>query len=369
MAIQVKIKQGYYRGTPFNGVYTLVRPYQEGAKGGFVTIRNPNPQTGTPPVQRISVQRGDFVIVDNGVEIEPQFITDKSIDTGTLYVTENYEQRFLQTETEEEAMSRIQDTFAMLDKIVDASAKNIIRGLVISGPPGVGKSFSVEKQLNAANMFNVIAGNPDMFEIVSGGVSPIGLYQILYHRRQKDNVLVFDDCDSALLDTECLNLLKAALNSGDRRKISWNKESKVLNNEDIPRTFDFDASIIFISNIDFDRSIRKGSSIAVHLEAIMSRCHYIDLEIGCMRDKLLRIKQMCKDGMLAEFNFTEEQNDAIIAFIFDNAEHLREVSLRLVKKLADLVKADPIDWYAIAEATLLNKDAKFKRLLKKRESK
>lgn len=367
MSIQVSITKGYYRGELVSGIFQLVKPYQEGAKGGFVTVKNPNPKAGHPPVQRVTVEQGDFTMLGaDGEELGAHVVIDTGDKPGTIETSTNYEQVFIAAETDDEAMERISETFLMLDKIVDASVRGVIRGLVVSGPPGVGKSFGVEKQLEAANMFRTMAGHDPRYEIVSGGVSSIGLYQKLYHNRGKDQVLVFDDCDGVLFEEECLNLLKAALNSGERRKINWNKESRVLQTEDIPESFDFEGSIIFLSNIDFERTIAKGSRIAAHLEAIMSRCHYLDLEIGSTRDKLLRIKQICKDGMLAPYLFSPEEETAVVDFIFDNHEHLRELSLRMVKKVADFVKADPKGWYEMAEATCLTKEAKFKRLLEKK---
>jgi len=366
LSIQVQISKGYYRGVPVEGTFALVKPYQDGARGGFITIRNPAPTAGHPPVQRVTVEKGDFKMLDaGGVELEGHVTVDMS-DKGGLEVSTNYEQMFVLAETEEEAMERIADTFLMLDKITDACARGVVRGLVVSGPPGVGKSYGVEKQLEAANMFRKVAGLDPKFEVITGGVSPIGLYQKLYHNRNSQNVIVFDDCDGILFEEECLSLLKGALNSGDKRRLAWNKESRTLLTEGIPEHFDFEGGIIFLSNVDFERSIERGSRVSAHLAAIMSRCHYLDLEIGSMRDKLLRIKQVVRDGMLAPFEFTPEQEVGVMDFTLGNSEHLREVSLRMVKKIADFVKADPVGWLEMAEATCLQRDAKFKRLLAKR---
>ena len=366
MAIQVSITKGYYRGEVVSGIFPLVKPYQDGAKGGFITVRNANPKAGNPPVQRVTVEIGDFKMLDaEGVELGEHVTVDVS-GKGGLEVGTNYEQMFVQAETEDEAMERIADTFLMLDKITDACARGVVRGLVVSGPPGVGKSFGVEKQLEAANMFRKMGGQDPKYEVITGGVSPIGLYQKLYHNRDSERVIVFDDCDGILFEEECLSLLKGALNSGDKRRIAWNKESRTLLSEGIPEHFDFEGSIIFLSNVDFEKSIERGSRVSSHLEAIMSRCHYLDLEIGSMRDKLLRIKQVVRDGMLEPFEFTAEQEAGVMDFTLSNSEHLREVSLRMVKKIADFVKADPNGWMEMAEATCLQRDAKFKRLLAKR---
>lgn len=370
MSISASITRGFYRGKPVTGVFPLVKPFQEGARGGFITVENPTPEFGHPPVQRISVKQGDFTLVDiNGDELGEHVVIDTGSSGGKLQISTNYEQVFMAAETEDEAMERLDSTFKMLDRVVDAAARNIVRGLVVSGPPGIGKSFGVEKQLDTANMMRVMAGMDPNYEIISGGVSSIGLYQKLYFNRNKENVLVFDDSDGVLFDEESLSLLKAALNSGERRRICWNKESRILGIEGIPDAFDFEGSILFLTNIDFEQSIAKGSRISAHLEAIMSRCHYLDLEIGSLRDKLLVIKLRIRDGMLNTYDFTPEQEQSIVDFVFNNAEHMREISLRSVKKVADFVKADPDDWYEVAEATLLMKEAKFKRLQERRNAK
>lgn len=369
MSIQVSIIKGYYRNKEVSGVFPLIRPYQEGARGGFITVHNPKPEPGNPHAQRIRVEPGDYKLLDssgNELDANVEVVNDVHGNTAAT-ITIDYEKAYIEAETEDEAMTRIAETFLMLDKIVDSSSQGIIRGLVVSGPPGIGKSFGVEKQLDAANMFRVARGEHPLYEVVSGGVSPIGLYQKLYYNRHAKQVLVFDDTDGILFEEESLALLKAALNSGEKRRICWNKESRVLAENDIPDFFDFEGSIIFLSNIDFERTIARGSRIAAHLSAIMSRCHYLDLEIGSLRDKLLRIRQIVRDGMLASYCFTQSEEDEIVKFVYDNSEFLREVSLRTVKKIADFVKTDPNGWRELAEATILTRDAKFKRLMQRRE--
>lgn len=367
--INVSIVKGVYRGDVISGVYPLVKGYVDGARGGFVTIKNVDHKPGTPMVQRVQVEKDAFKLLDEtGAELAAHIVVPGASQAEEVIAGTDYEKVYMESETEEEAMERIADTFADLELLTDQAARGIIRGMVVSGPPGIGKSAGVEKQLAAANMFRVVEGKDPMYETLSGGVSSIGLYQKLYQNRAAKQVLVFDDCDGVLFEEECLNLLKAALNSGDKRRICWNKESRVLETADIPAAFDFEGSILFLSNIDFDRSIAKGSRISNHLAAIMSRCHYLDLEIGSMRDKLLRIKQVVRDGMLAPYDFTAQQEADIVDFVFSNSEYLREVSLRMVKKIADFVQVDSKNWNRFAESTCLTKEAKFKRLLEKKQA-
>ena len=369
MSVHVNITKGFYRGRVIQGTFPLKKPYQEGARGGFITIENATPTAGDPPIQRITIlDPADFKLVDASGADLASHITIAAAPGKKLEVTSNFEKAFLADETDQEAKDRIRSTFSMLDKIVDACAKNVIRGLIVTGPAGCGKSFGVQKQLDAANMFRKLKNQDPKYEFITGGVSAIGLYQKLYFNRSKEHVLVFDDCDDVLFDQEMLTLFKGAMNSADKRRICWNKESRVLKGEDIPEAFDFEGSIIFLTNIDFEDTASKDSRTADHLKAILSRCHYLDLEISSLRDQLLRIEICCEDGMLDSYGFGDAQQADIVKYVKDNAEYLREVSLRMTKKIADWVQADPSDWKEMAEATCLSRDAKFKRLQQKREA-
>lgn len=366
MAVQVNIAKGFYRGELVSGIFPLRQEYKDGKRGGFITIWNEHFKPGTGPLQRVMVEKSDFTIIDETGDTVPNTAL-LNITEGKITHITNYEADFLSNESDEDAMNRIEETFNMLNVIVDSCARGIVRGLVVYGPPGIGKSFGVEEQLKAVNCFRVVNNQQPLYEVVSGSVSSIGLYQILYRNRKPNQVLVFDDADGILFEEESLNLIKGALNSGDKRRICWNKESRVLATEDIPESFDFEGSIVFLSNIDFEKTIAKGSRIGQHLAAIVSRCHYLDMEIGSMRDKLLRIKQIVRDGMLDAYDFSDEEVNNILAFVVENQEYLREVSLRMVKKIADLVKASPRTWVTMAEATVLTREAKFKRLVKHKE--
>lgn len=365
--MQVKILKGTYRGKEVTGTFPLVAPFKNGARGGFITVRAEITrdlfQTVSP---RITCEVGDFVLInEEGTELTEYHEAGINSVTGGITVETNYEQAFIASETEDEAIERIRHSFSMLDKITDSVARGIIRGVVVTGPPGCGKSHGVEKELIKANLFRTLRGDDPKYEFITGGTSAIGLYQKLYNNREKGRVLCLDDSDSTLFDEECLSLLKGALNSGDRRRICWNKESRVLLSEDIPNAFDFHGGIIFLTNIDFT-NVRQGR-IAEHLKAIMDRCHYMDLEIGSVRDRILRIKQVVADGMLKEFDFENGEENMIIDWVVDNIEYLREISLRIVIKVAQFVASDINTWKEFAESTVLKKEARFKRLLRAKQ--
>ena len=235
--------------------------------------------------------------------------------------------------------------------MADAVATSKVRAMIVSGPPGIGKSYGVEKALEKQNMFEDIAGNSRKFEMVKGAMSAIGLYKKLYEHSAKGHVVCFDDCDAILYDDLALNLLKAALDTTPRRTLHWNTESRTLMAEGMPNSFEFSGGVIFITNIKFDNV--KSKKLQDHLQALQSRCHYLDLTIDSMRDRMLRIKQICRAGMLQKYAMGSETEAELIEFIIKNKHRLREISLRMVLKIADLWKMAPEKYKLLAENTCM----------------
>jgi hypothetical protein len=251
-----------------------------------------------------------------------------------------------------EAMDRIASRFAVLDEMSRACISGEIRAMIVTGPAGIGKSHGVNLQMEKASMFDRLASKKVRFEVVKGAMSGIGLFAKLYKFSDAKNVLVFDDCD-IWEDQDALNVLKGALDSGKTRRISWNKDSRILREEGIPNSFNFNGSIIFITNKSFDA--KKAGKMQPHLDALQSRCHFLDLTVDSERDKMLRIKQVHRDaegGLFADYDFTQVQTDEIMSFIWDNHTKLREVSLRMCLKVADLVKISA-NWRELAKATCM----------------
>lgn len=329
----IKIVDGTYKirgvDTDVSGtVFPMVKAFQVGASGGFVTVD----ATEVPgfPDRNIKIK----VTGPEGYELAGGAVNAPVV------------------ETDEETIERLRQRFDMLEDMTKATKSGLVRAMIVSGPPGVGKSHGVEKVLGRNDVLEAL-GADRKYEVVKGAMSALGLYSKLYDFADKDNVIVFDDCDTVLLDDLSLNILKAALDSKKKRTISWNTDSFKLRNEGIPDQFDFKGSVIFITNIKFDNV--KSKKLRDHLEALESRCHYLDLTIDTEREKMLRIKQIVGDGMLRDYNFTDEVHDEIVDFIDMNKKQLRELSLRTVLKAADLAKAFPDKWESIAEQTLMRR--------------
>ncbi len=332
MSSIVRITSGSYRNESIKGeVFTLVKGYQLGSKGGFVTVKNEGQFPNRPDQVRVNVESQSMIEFVSGRD-EVKMETHK--------------------ETETEAMDRIATRFAVLDEMSKACISGDIRAMIVTGPAGIGKSHGVNLQMEKASMFDRLASKKVRFEVVKGAMSGIGLFAKLYKFSDAKNVLVFDDCD-IWEDQDAINVLKGALDSGKTRRISWNKDSRILREEGIPNSFNFNGSVIFITNKSFDA--KKAGKMQPHLDALQSRCHFLDLTVDSERDKMLRIKQVHRDadgGLFSEYDFTQEQTDEIMSFIWDNHSKLREVSLRMCLKVADLVKISA-NWRELAKATCM----------------
>ena len=339
----VRVISGTYRNLPvINTTFKLVKGFTKGAKSNYITVKND----------------GQFAINIDSVKVKVDNISDFEFVDGEPMLENTVKfTKPVVTESDEDAMNRIATRFAILDEMSKACIAGDIRAMIVSGPPGVGKSFGVETQLEKAAMFDKIAGKRVRFEIVKGAMTPIGLYCTLYKYSDPKNVLVFDDCDSVFQDDLALNILKAALDSGKRRRICWNSDSAMLRREGVPDTFEFKGSAIFITNLKFENL--KSKKLQDHLEALQSRCHFLDLTIDSERDKILRIKQVHRDtdgGLFKEYDFADgNTGESILDFMQTNKNKLRELSLRMALKIADLVKVSPSNWRMLAESTVMKR--------------
>ena len=331
--MNIKMIEGTYKirgkDTDMSGlVFPLVEEFKVGASGGYVTVDGAAVNGFPDRNIKIKVSSAqDYELVGEGV--------------ATTAVEE----------TDAEIVERIRQRFDMLQDMTKAVKKGDVRAMIVSGPPGVGKSHGVEQVLERYKTLESLGGG-SKYEVIKGAMSPIGLYCKLFKMADKGKVVVFDDCDGIFQDDLSLNILKAALDSKKKRTIHWNTDSFKLRNEGVPDKFNFEASAIFITNMKFDKV--KGK-LREHLSALESRCHYMDLTIDSDKDKMLRIKQVTQDGMLDAYKISDEVKDDIVDFVDINKNRLRELSLRTVLKVADLAVSFPDKWEAFAENTVMRR--------------
>jgi len=351
----IEINDGTYkirgRDTSMSGMrFELVEGFKFGSTGGFVTVNGATVQpsnTGIPD-RNIKIKcesAQSYTIVTEGAPSMPA--GDKSLEQ--IKVSD----AVVASETDDEIVERLRLRFEVLKDMTKAVKEGTVRAMIVTGPPGVGKSFGVDEVLSKDDLFNTLGQRKPKYEIVKGAMSAIGLYTKLYQYSDKGNVIVFDDCDSVLLDDLSLNILKAALDTSKKRTISWNTDSRILRNEGVPDKFEFKAGAIFITNIKFENV--RSKKLQDHLAALESRCHYVDLQMDTDREKCLRIKQIVQDGMLDSYEFEDIQRDEVVDFVMENRMKMRELSLRTVLKVADLRKSFATNWKSMAEVTVMKR--------------
>jgi hypothetical protein len=360
----ITFTEGYYniKGQPVNVAgmtFKLVEDYKVAKSGeGYVTVEGGG-QPGFPDRNiRIRCEQGAYNTAGSAKPI-PQGVTMlqalKAKPVKGAEVTDFTQVKVpdaaVAHETDEEIIERTRVRFEILKDMTKAVKGGDVRAMIVTGPPGVGKSFGVEEVLAKDDLFNTLGERKPKYEIVKGAMSAIGLYKKLYQFSDSKCILVFDDCDSILLDDIALNILKAALDSSKKRTISWNTDSRLLRSEGIPDRFEFKGGAIFITNLKFENV--RSKKLQEHLAALESRCHYIDLRMDTDREKVLRIKQIVKDGMLDSYELEDVAKDEVVDFIETNRSTMRELSLRTVLKVADLRKSFPANWQNMAKVTVM----------------
>jgi len=359
MPALIEVREGTYKirgaDTSMAGYrFELVEQYKEGGQGGYVTVAGGSvtPKNAGIPDRNIRIKCASpqsYMVVSGEVPATPA--GDKSLEK--IKIADSA----VAHETDEAIVDRLKRRFEVLREMTKAVKAGTVRAMIVTGPPGVGKSFGVEEVLSKDDLFDLMGQRKPKYEVVKGAMSAIGLYSKLYQYSDSKSVLVFDDCDSVLLDDVALNILKAALDTSKKRTISWNTDSRLLRAEGVPDRFEFKGGAIFITNLKFENV--RSKKLQDHLSALESRCHFIDLQMDTDREKCLRIKQIVfhpeagQEGMLDAYEFEPVQKDEVVDFIMTNRNKMRELSLRTVLKVADLRKSFPTNWRAMAEVTVM----------------
>lgn len=313
----VFLTDGSYRGQVINGEFNLVDSWKvserSGNKDGIIRVM-------------LNGKKVNVSINESDVKFEAP-------------VEESYE----------EILARITKRFKILERMTSGVINGSIKSLIIAGAPGVGKTFTVERMLKAA-----AAAGDITFEHIKGRMSAVGLYRMLFQCSDPGAVLVIDDCDGVFGDEDALNLLKGALDTGEERWISWNTDSSSMEKDGIPQKFNFQGTVVFISNLNFQAVIEADGRMAPHMDALISRSIYLDLALHDRKAVMARVEDLSLNTpMLFKHGLTKEQIVITLDWLRKNLDKLNErLSLRTAMKLAQFVVADE-DWEEIAEVALL----------------
>lgn len=245
-------------------------------------------------------------------------------------------------ETDKEIEERLATRQKHYELLVRQVFNNSLPSLIVFGPPGTGKSHTVKKISQQVN---------ENADLRTGAISAVGLYKALFLNKD-GGILVLDDCDSVFEDQDSFNLLKGALDSTEKRTICWSKQSSWLKEEDIPDKFDFNGSMVFLTNVDMRASSMRANKLSKHFEALISRCLYLDLGMHSSREIMIKIQQIAPT-LLSEkpYSFSDKQIKEMISFMKENMNRYFLFSLRELHKLAQVYKTGN-DWKHIAELSL-----------------
>ena len=326
---KVKIIDGLFYGKVISGEFQFVaeRPADHQSKREmYVNIIRFGKNIS------VHVNRADFVVIED----------------ETMNIS-NEEKEIIEAQNIFELGAKIKKNFEMMNRLIEMVVRSDVNSLIISGAPGIGKSYGLETRMNKA----LLRGEIAKFTQVKGKMSALGLYATLYEHRDCGDVLLLDDVDVFGCETS-LDLLKAVLDSGDVRTVNWSTASSWLEQQEIPRKFNFNGSIVFLTNIDFDKQIKRGSNLAPHLSAFLGRSTYLDLAIHSNKAILVRIKQVVEEtNMLEKHGIDEEQKILMLEWLDLYYDQLRDLSIRTILKLASYMHGAPDAWIDIAETTML----------------
>lgn len=287
-------------------------------------------------------------------------------------------------ESDEQAAARIALKYEAMERYSERIVAGGTPSLIISGPPGMGKSWTFENALKHSKrrkhdgvtpiVSEITKKDPDTgedlldenevpiyeegdasdyYDKISGTCSGPGLYHSCWNMRN-GGLVVLDDCDNVFETIDAVNLLKIATDSSEKRILSWRKKSSWLAEHQIPSSFEFKGHIAFLTNIDFEQEIQRKSKAQEHYKALIDRSCYLCLTLRTARDFMIRIRAIAEGpgGMLQRVHgFTPAQERECLSFIERNKMYFYNLSLRLVGQVADEMASNPNNWQRDIRAT------------------
>ena len=217
----------------------------------------------------------------------------------------------------------INQRFGFLNDLTTMVVSGVTPSLVVCGQGGLGKTHSVTKTIENNELETA------EYVFFKGYSTARGLYNTLYDNNGK--LIIFDDCDSVLDDKVAVNILKSALDSYEKRTISW--MAKMNKNDEYPQHFDFTGRIIFISNKSKDKID----------EAILTRSLTVDLTMT-PDDKVTRMESIL-GNILPEYDMTDKK--AALEFLKSVKEDV-SLNMRMLIMVTKMCVQYPDTWRSLA---------------------
>ena len=235
---------------------------------------------------------------------------------------------------EEYDFSNPDTIFEDLKTYINMVIKGQQPSLLVTGSPGVGKTFLITKQLKEAGL----ESGRDYIH-VKGRSTAAGMFITLWENNGK--IIVFDDCDSVFQSADAVNILKGALDSYSTREISWlvGKPLKTAAGESVPKTFEFTGKVIFISNLPqkkIDDAIKSRSFV---------------LEVALTPEDMIRKMKKDLPNILPEIPLF--MRETALSFIERIAKKTADLELNMRTLIKAIKIVDEVDDLAVAERLIV----------------
>jgi hypothetical protein len=241
--------------------------------------------------------------------------------------------------SDEDMLDQIQARFKVMTAFIKAMAAGKKMNLIVSGAGGTGKSHATQTILEAEKEKH--PSKKITFE--KGKVTPPMVYQLAWEHKEPGEILVLDDADGIFQYDDSLMILKAIMDTSAQRWVSWRTAGKLPN--DIEPKFEMKGHLIFLTNLNFAAMMQSGSRQSIHLQALMTRAHYLDLKLHTPRQLVTWVSYMTRKGGIGiKHGLTKDQQEEVLKWIRENMDRLRDISLRTVVKLVELIDVTEEGW-------------------------
>jgi hypothetical protein len=233
--------------------------------------------------------------------------------------------------------------YKTLERFIQGVAMNKYH-MIVNGPSGCGKTEYTRKVLDSVKANAVM---------ISGTMSPIKLYAALYECRKPGTILVIDDTDTLLEQTESLEILKAALDSQGNKPVAWKKYSTLLAKNGMPDEFLYKGRLIIITNkhLSMNDTTKAGSQLV----PVRKRFQYFPAGLPSKEWEVLAMRKFVEAGdvrIFNERNIPKNAQQDIMNFIEANADDLGRISFRSIVQCVELYEAHGEDWQDMALISL-----------------
>ena len=235
--------------------------------------------------------------------------------------------------------SIIREHYDSIAKLVQAFAKGVTgkRGLIVNGPNGGGKTEVVKHSLDLVGA---------EYHVINGSMTAPQLFIKLYnHARKPNQILVIDDTDVVLEDTEMCDILKAAIDTSSKSVDYAKTNSAALRMANVPTRFVCEGRVILVSNKVMniaDMTPRQRQSI----KPVRDRCMYVPAGLSPAWTAIA-MNILYKHGMIRCFNestLDAVHKEEILKFVSKEVQHLPGLSFRTLITCMDMYKIDKKNW-------------------------